>query len=893
MFRKITFLLCLSALCGAAATAQFTVSGTVRDAKTGDPILGAYVNIRDTYIGAITAADGSYALNDVAAGQQIVVFSFIGYTEVERGIELSGNLTDIDAELTEEATAIGEVVVRGRLRSDTENAMLGTVRMARQVVSGISAAQIARSPDRTASEVVRRVPGITIIDDRFIIVRGLAQRYNNAWINGLAVPSTETDSRAFSFDIVPGSQIDNLLVYKSPSPEIPGDFSGGFVKIATKGVPEANRTEIGFQTGFNVRTQFTDFRRSDGWRIESRTPLPDRRLTLMLARRFETKGGKTFGNITAVNYSDTHKTNEGIRNTRYGIYSAAADRPIVLNDYTDNQYAHDVRLGAMHNWSLALDRNNRLEFKNLFNLLTRDRLTERSGTSQNSGVYYQEQTEMLYNSRLTYTGQFSGVHNLKNEGTLSWDAGYSYANRNEPDRRIARYEAGISEADDTPAPGSLYIEQIKRYYQELDDHNVSAALNYKQPLGAITLSTGLYGELRTRNYVPQEFEYNYRNLPYEERQIFMHLPLEEMMTGQYLRPGGVTLDERPEPKLSAYSAEVMYGAAYGAVEIPLGPLSLYAGARLESHTTELTYDTQMDPDRQQIVTARVEDLDLLPSVNLTWKFNDKHQLRAAYGRSVNRPELRELSPAVYYDFDLFSEIGGNPDLKTAKIDNADLRYEFYPALGETVSFGAFYKHFVNPIEWTFIDMGGTYRYLYQNAKEAVSWGFELDVRKNLAFMGMRNFSLVLNAAWIESNVRFNPGEVVSEPDRPMQGQSPYIVNAGLYYASEKLGLDVSLLYNRIGERIVGLGKTTGIDPDPNSVIPDSYEMPRNTLDLSLTKRLGRRLELRASVKDLLSEEIVYKQFPHFVRDGVEHQRCQTTRRYNPGQSVSIGLSVKW
>ena len=919
-----------------AADPVFTISGTVRDAATGEPVIGATVLIAELSKGAAADVNGNYTLTNVPRGSYTVEAGFLSYKGALVVCAVEQNVAGFDFRLESDATAIGEVVVRGKLRSDTENAMVGTVKLARQVVSGISAAQIARSPDRTASEVVRRVPGITIIDDRFIIVRGLSQRYNNAWINGLAVPSTETDSRAFSFDLVPGSQIDNLLVYKSPAPEIPGDFSGGFVQIVTKGVPDENRTEIGYQTGFNLNTQFIDFRINPGsgtdflgfdagkrplpknfpahlgtvtdpaeitrltktgfntdWRIKNITPLPDQRLTLTLARRFETRRGKVVGNITAINYSHTYKTTEGIKNARYGIYDYQEDRSTYLNDYTDNQYSNDVRIGAMHNWAFTLNNANRIEFKNLFNLLGRNRLTERTGVSLNSGEYSQRQTEMLYNSRLTYTGQFSGTHDFRNQGTLTWSAGYSYANRDEPDRRQIEYQGGRGD-EELP----LDINRLQRYFQELDDHNISAAVDYKRPfrLGSLrpALRTGVYGEIRTREYLPRQFGYRLDHWDnYEERHDWFYLPVEELLDDRYTGFDRVYAYEMPGAKNSAYSADVRYGAAYMAFDIPLGRLNIYAGARLESHTTHLTYDRSVSATNQVLDTTRVADLDLLPSVNLTWKFNDRHQLRAAWGRSVNRPELRELSPAIYYDFDLFSEIGGNPDLKTARIDNVDLRYEFYPAAGETVSLGVFYKHFENPIEWTFIDMGGTLRYLYENAKEAVSWGFELDVRKNLGFIGMRNFSLVLNAAWIESNVRFAPGEVVSEPDRPMQGQSPYIINTGLYYNSPRWGLDLALLYNRVGRRIVGLGRTTGTNPDPNMMIPDSYEIPRHSLDFNLSKKLGRRVELRASVRDILSEDIVYKQFPHHVKaDGIEYEREQTTRRYNPGQSVSIGLSIK-
>ena len=945
MFTRFRFLFFLALLSGIsflpsfsfAAEPLFTISGVVRDAKSSETLIGATVLIKELATGAAADIDGNYSITGVRKGRYTLVFNSFSYATLEKECVVDGDIISFDADMENEVIAIDEVTVKAFRRSNTETAMIGTVRQLPQVTSGISSAQISKSPDRNASEVIRRVPGITILDDRFIIVRGLSQRYNNAWINGLAVPSTETDSRAFSFDLIPSSQIDNLLVYKSPSPDIPGDFSGGFVKIVTKGIPDENRMEVGYATGFNINTQFNAYRVNPGsstdflgfdlnkrplsgsfpshmsnvsnppeitkltktafnndWRVRNVTPVPDQRLSYTIARRFNTRNNRTVGNITAVNYSNTFKSVEGIKNARYGIYSADADKPIYLNDYTDNQYSNDVRLGAMHNWSFVLDPSNKIDFKNLLNILGRNRLTERTGISESSGIYYHEQTEMLYSSRLTYTGQFSGVHDLDNSGTLGWDAGYSYANKNEPDRRIVSNYAGIGSPDDIPT-AQVRNDNIKRYFQRLDDHIASASANYKQPFGMgkiePTLKAGFYGEYRTRDYVPREFVYRYDNLSYAERQTYLSLPYQKMMRDQYLGADKVYIEEITR-KTNAYSADVYHTALYGALDVPIGKVNIYAGARLENQTTQMTRDRSDAADLILMTTNTVNDLSLLPSVNLTYKFNDKNQLRTAYGRSVNRPELRELSPTVYYDFDLFSEIGGNPDLQTAFIDNLDLRYEFYPTNGETVSIGAFYKHFKNPIEWTFIDMGGSWRYMYENAEKAVSWGFELDVRKKLDFMGMPNFQLVLNAAWIKSNVTFNPGELISEPDRPMQGQSPYIVNAGLYYGSGKWGLDAALLYNRVGERIVGLGKSNSANYDPNTMIPDSYEMPRNTLDFNITKKVGKRVEIRASVKDILSEDVVYKQYPKFVKDGVTYKREQITRRYNPGQSVSIGILVK-
>jgi outer membrane receptor protein involved in Fe transport len=913
------------------------ITGYVQDSETLEPIIGATVLIKNTHKGAATDLNGFYSIKELSDEKYTLIFSYLSYKTIEIECDLNENITGINVSMESDVKTISEVVIKEQLRSHTENNMVLTVKSLPQITNGISATQIAKSPDRIASEVVRRIPGITVIDDRFIIVRGLSQRYNNAWINGLAVPSTETDSRAFPFDLIPSSQIDNLLVYKSPSPEIPGDFSGGFVKITSKDVPDENRMEFNYTTGWNVNIPFNDFKLNPGsktdflgfdlnkrplsgsfpkhldaisnpaeitrltqqgfnndWQIKEIIPAPDQRLSFTVARRKETKSKKIIGNITSLTYSNTFKGVEGMKNARYGIYSAEADKPVFLDNYFDNQFSNDVRLGAMHNWSFILNPSNRIEFKNLVNILGRNRLTERSGIKDISSMYYRKQTEMLYSSLLAYSGQFSGMHHLSSNQTFHWDAGYSYANRNEPDRRIITYQAGIGSPDDIPSV-TAENENTKRYFQKLHDHNVSISLNYKQtfihiPLQPV-LKAGIYSEYRIRNYAPREFIYRYDNLNHEERQRYLKLPFEEMLSNQYLGADKVYIDEITL-KTNAYSANVNHEAGYIAFEIPFGNWNIYTGVRLESHRTKLNRDRSDTPDLILKTSKKINELNWLPSANLTYKFTDKHQIRIAYGRSINRPELREISPSVYFDFDLFSEIGGNENLKTALINNLDLRYEFYPYRGETISLGVFYKHFKNPIEWTYIDMGGSLRYNYENADQAESWGVELDLRKKLDMIGMSNFSLVLNMALIESNVHFNAGKVVAEPDRTMQGQSPYVINTGLFYQSEKWGFNASLLYNRIGKRIVGLGKSNSIEHNINTLIPDSYEMPRNALDLTISKTIGKKIEIRCSIKDILSEDVVYKQFPKFEKNGVIYKREQITRRYNPGQSVALGISFQ-
>lgn len=622
--------------------------------------------------------------------------------------------------------------------------------------------------------------------------------------------------------------------------------------------------------------------------------MPDQRLSFAIARRFKTKKNKTIGNITAINYSNTYKTVKNLKNARYGIYSADDDRSVTMDNYIDNQYANDARLGAVHNWSFVLSPTHCIEFKNLVNILGHNRLTERTGTKDMSSIYYREQTEMLYSSRLTYSGQLSGTHHLTSRQSLTWNAGYSFASKAEPDRRIVTNYAGIgSEAD--IAEVVTGNDNISRYFQSLYDHNAAAAINYSYSFSEKrinpTLKAGAYSEFQHRDYTPREFMYRYDNLSYEVRQNYLKLPFQEMLDEQYLSADAVYIDEITR-KSYGYSAMVALTAGYLLADIPIGKLNIYAGVRVENYWMRLTRDRADAPSIILMINKEINNLDWLPSINMTYKFTKKHQLRAAYGRSLNRPELRELSPAVYFDFDLFNEIGGNENLKTAYIDNVDLRYEFYPAVGEIISLGLFYKHFQDPVEWTFIDMGGSLRYQYENALKAESFGIETEIRKKLDFMRLPNFTIVLNAALIKSQVSFKPGEIVSTPNRPMQGQSPYVINIGLYYQSIKWGLNMALLYNRIGKRIVGIGKTLGTSQDVNTMIPDAYEMPRNELDFTISKTLGKGVEIRLSVKDILSENIVFKQFPKFEKDNQIFEREQITKQYNPGQTISIGLSWK-
>ncbi|HPH33349.1 MAG TPA: TonB-dependent receptor, partial [Chitinophagaceae bacterium] len=238
--------------------------------------------------------------------------------------------------------------------------------------------------------------------------------------------------------------------------------------------------------------------------------------------------------------------------------------------------------------------------------------------------------------------------------------------------------------------------------------------------------------------------------------------------------------------------------------------------------------------------------DFLPGLNATLKVNNKVNLRLSGSQTVIRPELRELSFLNLYDFELNASVQGNPLLKRTKVSNFDFRYEFYPKAGEVLTAGVFYKDFKNAIEQLFNEgIGGASTFSYQNADQATTWGAELEFRKKLDFINaFKNFTLQANASYIKSNVKDEGLNI----DRPMQGQSPYVINVGMMYDLEKSGLNATLLFNQIGERIYLVGDLTS-----GAGSPDIYEAPRALLDFQLSKKLlNKKAEIRMNISDILN-----------------------------------------
>jgi hypothetical protein len=913
-------LLLLSAMVLHAQTGA--VKGTIVDAQSKEGLIGAIAVIDNTTKGAQSDFEGNFLIDNLDAGDYILNISFISYTSQAIPIKIEANKTTElpTILLAEAANMIAEVVVSANKRTNTEVAMLTETKKLEQIAVGISAQQIAKSQDRDASQVIRRVPGISIMDERFVMVRGLNERYNTVLLNEAITPSTEVDVRAFSFDLIPANAIDRMLVFKTASAENPGEMAGGIVKVYTKSRPEENSLHVGFSTGYrsNVTGTMADMYKGgkldalgfdDGTRalpsdfanrsvlngsnrdaanaefrklnpffdLNNNRILPDFRANLGLSRLFNI-GGKQASNITNINYSISNAANQNAVQERYeGI-----NNDELAYNWTDFAYNQKVSLAAMSNFNFVLNNKSRIEFCNLFNQMSISETLVREGTNDNEDIDFRNYA-FRYESRSIYSGQLQGKHEISDRSKLTWNAGYNFTNRYEPDyRRVTT--SGSNEATDqifkidVPPVSNPSLTQSARFWSALNEHAVFGAVNYEQQITLknreIKLRAGAFSEYKNRDFNARWFGYvNPKNsdIIYQSPSDFFDP--QNITTNS----GGVSLLEGTNYD-DQYQAQNTLMAAYVSAAIPFtAKLNAIVGFRGEYNRQQLQSRLRGSGTAVEVDNPIFSPL---PSLNISYDLSEKQKLRLAYGMTVNRPEFRELAPFSYYDFSLNLSKTGNPDLKTALIHNVDARYEIYPSNGEMITIAGFYKYFINPIEVSGRAAGSGTSFYYSNPNSAKSLGAEIEVRKIIKGILHDRLTVVANTSIIYSRVDASnlAGQL---SNRPLQGQSPYLVNLGLYYNSN--GFQANILYNTVGTRIFVTGDELG-----NQTI---YEMPRHLVDINVSKSIGKFMELRLGIGDLLNQKFSYLSDTN--NNAKIDESDKNWRSFKRGTMINLGFNFKF
>ena len=914
-----------------------TIRGTILDKLTKETIIGANIMIDGSDLGAVTDINGQFEMKEINPGFYALTISYVSYKTIKiTDLEvISDKTTLINLDLEEDLVNLGEVTIVAARETNTNIAIISDIRRSFQVVSGLSAEQISLSLDRDAAQVVKRVPGITITDNNFVQIRGLAPRYNPVQLHNAFAPSVEADVKSFNFNILPSSQLDRILVYKSPSPDISGEFSGGLVKIFTKSIPEENSISLDYSTQFRQNTTLNTFinqERSSShwtgfnngmldlptnfpktlrdsrltrneivqagrslintWEPETRDAGLDQRIGVTGAFRFNIGDKIKIGNITSLNYSNSF-SNFGIARADYNEQDKLTGNRSIIFNYNDQQYTQSIRSGLLHNWAFKFGDNHQLEFKNLFNQNAISQYVDRYGTNLEA----QQFADLAFGSydqvyRGIYSGQLLGNHTFKDETMkVEWMVGYNTSNRDQPDYKRYRKDIDVSnkEAQLYIPPGQAVSDFLGRFYSEMTENALTGSFGLSKilkikglPDFAPEIKAGGFYEKKERSFAARNIGYVRPVIGFNN--TLGRLDIWELFATQNINfESGIRIDEQSNPS-DSYTASNELLAFYGMVNIPVTKkISAVVGARYENNIQILNSATFTN----QLINVNYPVSRILPSANISYNVTEKSLFRLAYGETLNRPEFRELAPFGFYDFNTNFTNRGNPFLETPTIHNADFRFETYPKATETVSLALFYKYFINPIETVFIPGAGSQgakAFTFGNAASATTYGVEVEVKKSLngltnsAFLDRIN--LIFNVALIKSEVSLGAIAIGQSSNRPLQGQAPYIVNSTISYKDDEKGLQINALYNVVGKNIIFVGFDS---------YPDIYQMPRGILDFTVVKRVSDRFKLKLGVSDILNQKNIFLQDANL--DGkFDVKTDNIIQEFQPGAVFSLGFS---
>lgn len=948
---KLTFaLLVTTLLLGFGANAQnLRISGTVTEKKTGTPVPFAEVKLIETNTPTQTDFDGNYSFENLTKGTYSILFRLEGFTvDTITGIELSDKsviLPHAMSEPTSDTLETFEIVYT--VDKSTNSALIGDQKNDDNVKDVMSAETMAKNGDTKVNDVLKRVSGASIQDNRFVVIRGLSDRYNMAYINGAPLPSSESDRKAFAFDIFPSNMLDNLTITKSATPDLPGEFAGGVIAINTKAPSDKNFQSIQIGTSANTLTTFKNFSDYKGssmdwagvdngarelpgglpdsktyatltanekaeyaklvtpsWGITNRKALPALSLQYSLGRNFQV-AKRNLGMVFAYTYQNTFNTNQNIRRE----FEEQAAGVVQRSELVDTVYSQRYLNSGMFNLSYELNKNNSISFNNLYSINSEDRVNIRKGVREmdSDPHQFEKSSNRWFTQNNLYSGQLEGNHAFKKEGMkFNWVGGYSNVERSIPNmRRIVYQKSALTEDDTTTeyyaviqnngtiptAAGNMFWSNTKERIYSI---KYDLSIPWKLEKVETQFKVGGFQQFRDRDFSARNFGFSrYKTSSVSFDNSLLTLPEDQIFDASHLGlmsngMGGFKLEEATKVS-DSYFASSMLHAGYVMFDTKvMEKFRVVGGARLESYNQKFNYtEAGSNIDREIDTTV----IDVLPSVNLIYSVNKKMNVRLSYYRTLSRPEFRELAPFAFYNFAYDNILSGNPQLQRALIDNFDVRYEYFIGNGQLFTVSGFYKHFTNPIELVNRSgVSGASELYYTNVPEVTNYGFETEYRikldvfsENKEHAFLSNTTLYTNLSIIRSQVDVSQINGSTSSSRPLQGQSPFIVNAGLQFEHPTKNWSVNAAYNVIGPRIFIVG---------NVQEPDVWENSRHVVDLQFSKTFREKFMLKVSLRDVIAQDLIFYQDLNGNKkyDEGSDNRWQET---NFGQTLSISLGYKF
>jgi outer membrane receptor protein involved in Fe transport len=890
--------------------------GTVFDATNGEPIRQATVQVEgQPELKTVTGLDGSYQLklppgtysvqvtspNHLATALEGIVVEAGGVVDGSTVMALAGEVTTVD------------VVERVDAIAATAETMVAERKLAAVVSDGISGEEIRSSTADDAAGALEKVTGVSVVEGGYVYVRGLGERYSTTMLNNAMLPTTEPDRRVVPLDLFPANLIDSVKVLKTYTPDLPGEFSGGLVQLQTVEFPTVATFNAGMSFGFNDRTTFGTFDTyrgggrdffgfDDGTRdLPSSIPSDDRlfpgRYTPQELQQFgrdfpvnwepepvesirpsmsyNMSGGGTFGKLGVVGaITFTNKPQRYSELQRF-LVNTGGGQAGILTDYPDFLADQEsVRMGGVFNIAYSVTPAHKFVFRNT---MTRETDKEsRTFRGLNGRI-----DSMIQNERMRWVerGLFStgveGQHSIQRLGNslFRWQFTYSTSNRDEPDLReiVRSYNA------DGSTPFLALPQSATRFFNALEDRIYEPLLEWSKPLygGGVSavIKLGFRGTFRDRDFAARRFRY----VPLRLSEIDLNAPNNELLGPENITPTLFQIRENTRGT-DQYTADMNVYAGFGMVDVALGPRwRVIAGVRIEDADIRVETVDPLIPGAVPSI-ARLTNRDPLPGVNVIYSITPQQNLRFAYGRTLSRPDFRELSP-----FDFVNVLGGfsfagNPNLVRAKIDNFDARWEWFFGGNQLFALSYFYKDFTDPIEVTIQPTTGDLRQTYINAQGARNQGVEIEFRRRLDFLHPRlsQFSLQTNFTIVDSNVEIGEEQrlLLTSLERPLTGQSRYIYNIIAEWVRPQWRSNARFYANHVARRITDVGAVG---------LPDIYQEASTFLDFVYQFNLKEdgKWSIRFTAENLLDNHY------HWTQADILQRSYRLGRTYSVGTSFSF------
>ncbi len=915
------------------------LEGRLLSTDGGQPVEGARIFISGVAEHVRSDANGRFSA-DVPAGSHSVSVLHAGFNTLTRdqiGIPGNGTVT-LDLQLTPAGSELPEYVVVAPYISGSLASVLAERRESGGVTDVLSAEQISRAGDSDAAGALKRVTGLTLVNGQYIYVRGLGERYSSVVLNGAQIPSPDPTRRVVPLSLFPTDVIEAVVVQKTASANLPGEFGGGTVQLRSVSFPPELTAKLNVKLGYagnatgeeglNYAGGDTDFLGfDDGTRdlpeslaaataggvfltprsftnpngltpqdlevlgqdvaakstydVLNKTIPPDVGLSGSFGDSFEFGHGNRWGFLTAFRYDNSWVNLHEVRRKFSAVSSGSGLQ--LADDLDVNRTLNLIDTSAFANLGVEFAQDQKVGFNAMLLRQTENETKISEGIEDNQ-VLSRFQFQWIENQLLYY--QAVGSHALPLEGwTLDWQYTDATATRKEPNTRHYRRddddEDGVFEVSTRP-------DSNEQTWADLEDNLTHWSVESKLPLEfgrhVLTVNGGLGKLERDRAASIRSFVFQGR-IPTELKM----LPYSELFTNEFISPTFLQLKETTRAT-DTYTATQTLDSRFLNLDLSLfnEKFRLSAGVREEDNQQQVVTADLANPEAPPVI-GEIDRTDQLPSAAVTWAYSQNAQVRAAYAESVSRPDFRELAPAPYLDPLLDLTTVGNPKLVTAELKNYDLRWEYYFSPSESFSIAGFYKEFANPIEKTFSSGGSGKIITLQNALAAELSGVEVDYSQSLSwikdhdwlnwladfkwgFIGpfdWEKYFFGFNYAQIKSSVKIDTSlSTQTNSDRPLQGQSPWVVNFQFGYHNPDSPTEWSLLFNEFGKRISQAGVLGQ---------PDIYEQPFPQLDFVYKRHFADQWRFTVKLKNLLDPDVKFT------------QGQETTRIFKRGRELSLEL----